>query len=251
MEADKITLLPDKELVALGARLRASYLLQQATYTLELALSEGEPLAKLMAAGLLSKVSSLRAKVALAFEDKTDKAAEAKLATQAEGLAARSLKEWGRGAAARAKSAIRAGVLIPDALTRAPDARSVPDLTVQAQGMLSLLGQHAALMDQVGAPTQPIIDQGRALLSALTNADGNQELSRASALPVAVASFYARKAELYLGLKMINDAGHELYSADPQSSSRFNLSILYRRHGTGQAAPGPTPPAPPAPVPPA
>jgi hypothetical protein len=95
-----------------------------------------------------------------------------------------------------------------------------------------------------GPPTQPLIDEGRKLLDALIAADSTQEVTRASSLPTVVANFYARKAELYTGLKIIN----ELYASDPQSSIRFNLSLLYRRHMGGAVAPDPTPPAP---VPPA
>ena len=53
----------------------------------------------------------------------------------------------------------------------------------------------------------PLRGQGRALCEALIAADRSQEVTRASALPKAVADFYVLKAELYTGLKMINDAG--------------------------------------------
>jgi hypothetical protein len=46
-------------------------------------------------------------------------------------------------------------------------------------------------MDAVGAPTQPLIDEGRKLLEALIAADSTQEVSRVSSLPVVVANFYA------------------------------------------------------------
>ena len=133
-------------------------------------------------------------------------------------------------------------------MTRPLDARTVPAAIAQAQRLLSLLGEHAPVMDKVGAPTQPLIDEGRKLCDALIAADSTQEVARASALPKAVADFYARKAELYTGLKIINDAGHELYAHDPASSSRFNLSLLYRRGVSGTAAPAPTPPTPVPPV---
>jgi hypothetical protein len=80
---------------------------------------------------------------------------------------------------------------------------------------------------------------GGALCEALIAADRSQEVTRASALPKAVADFYVLKAELYTGLKMINDAGHELYASNPLSSSRFNLSLLHRRHVPGTTAPEP------------
>jgi len=245
---DRITSLPDTELVATGARFRAPYLLQQASYTIELARSEGDPLASKMAPGFIDRVDAVRAKVAKAFEDKTVSAAEAKLTTGTQNSAARALKLWGRAAVARASAAIRMGVLIPDEMTRPLNARTVPAAVAQGQRLLSLLGEHAPAMDKVGAPTQPLIDEGRKLCDALIAADSSQEVARASALPAVVANFYARKAELYTGLKIINDAGHELYAHDLPSSSRFNLSLLYRRGVSGTAAPEPAPPAPPAPA---
>jgi hypothetical protein len=234
-------------LVALGARLRAPYLLQQASYTLELARAEGEALAQLLAAGFVDKVAKSREAVAQAFEDKTISAADAKLSTGSQNSAARAVKVWGRKAVARANAAIRAGVVLPDEMTRPLNARTVPASIAQAQRLLSLLGEHTQAMDAVGAPTKPLIDEGRGLCEALIAADGAQEMSRASSMPAAVANFYARKGELYTGLKILNDAGHELYAHDPQSASRFNLSLLYRRHVAGAPEPESTPPAPASP----
>jgi hypothetical protein len=245
---DRITSLLDTELVAIGGRLRASYLLQQANYTIELARSEGEPLAKLMAPGFVDKVAKVRDTVAKAFEDKTIMAAESKLSTGTQNSAVRSLKEWRRKGVARASAAIRAGAAIPEDMTRVLNVRTVPAMIQQAQRLLGLLGEHAPSMDKVGAPTQPLIDEGRKLCEALIAADSTQELTRGSTLPVVVANFYARKAELYTGLKMINDAGHELYAHDPPSSSRFNLSLLHRRHIAGTAEGQLTPPSPTTPA---
>jgi hypothetical protein len=244
------------DLVAIGVRLRAPYLLQQGNYTIELARSEGEPLYKLMAPGLVDKAVVARDNVAQAYEDKTVKAAESKLATGSQNSASRALTDWGRRAVARSTAAIRMGVIIPDSMTDAFNTRKVPALIAQAQRELGLLTEHAAAMDKVGAPTQPLIDEGRALLAALIAADGNQELARGSGVPGVLADFSARKAELYIAIQIINDAGHELYAHDPQSSSRFNMSLLYRRHGSAAAGedvvPEPTPPSPtpPAPTPP-
>jgi hypothetical protein len=240
---DRITSLPYPELVVAGVHLRAPQLLQQANYTIALARGEGDALATRMAPGFVDRVDAVYSKVAKAFEDKTVSAADAKMATGTQNSAARALRVWGRGAVARASAAIRTGVLIPDEMTHPLNARAVPAAIAQAQRLLSLLGQHAQTMDKVGAPTQPLIDEGRALCEALIAADRSQEIARASALPKAVADFYALKAELYTGLKMINDAGHELYASNPLSSSQFNLSLLHRRHVAGTTEP--TPPAPP------
>jgi hypothetical protein len=64
-------------------------------------------------------------------------------------------------------------------------------------------------------------------------------------LPAAVLTFNVAKGQLYVGLKMINAAGLRVHAHDPQSSVRFNLSILNRRHSPAAvvAAPAPEPPA--------
>jgi len=199
-------------------------------------------------------VAKVRDEVAGALDDKSVVAAEAKLATGTQNTTARQPKLWGRRAVARVKGALRAGARVPEEMTRPTSARTVPALLGQANKLLSLLVEHAAALDAVGAPTQPLIDDGRKLCDALAAADATQEQTRAAVLPAAVAAFYAKKGELYTGIKIINDAGHELHAHDPAAASRYNLSILYRRH-VGPAAepvlapPAPTPtqtPAPPA-----
>jgi hypothetical protein len=239
---DRITSLSEAELVEIGRDKRAPQLLQQAGYTIPLAQSYGDALAKLMAPGLLDKVIKARDGLAAAFEDKTIMTAEAKLATGSQNMAMRSVKEWGKRAVARAEAAILAGAILPTQLTEIPNARAVPARVAQAQRLLGLLAEHAATMDKVGAPTTPLVEEGRALCDALLAADGSQEHARAAKLPIAVAGFYARKAELYIGLKMINQAGHELFAHDPASSSRFNLSLLYSRYVSGQGTAQPTAP---------
>ena len=44
-------------------------------------------------------------------------------------------------------------------------------------------------------------------------------------------------------LKVINNAGHELYANNPAEAGKFNMSILHR-HAPPVAEPAPTPPAP-------
>jgi hypothetical protein len=69
------------------------------------------------------------------------------------------------------------------------------------------------------------------LFDALQQADAAQEQTRAAYLPASVTAFYARKGELYLGLKVINDAGHELHAGDLQAAAKYNLSLLHRHPG--------------------
>lgn len=81
-------------------------------------------------------------------------------------------------------------------------------------------------------------------MQTLQQADSAQEQARAFDLPASVATFYLRKGELYTALKVINNAGHELYAHDLPSAAKFNMSILHLRgpQATEPApAPAPTP----------
>jgi hypothetical protein len=238
----RITSLPEIELVRMGQRLRSAQLLQQASLTIPQSRAVGEPLAKLMRPGFIDLVEAVRLSVAKAFEDKSVLEEEAKLSTESQHEAMRLVKEWSRRAVARANSVLLSGATLPEQMAYIPDARSVPARTGQVQRLLGLLVQHAATMDKVGIPTQPLIDEGRQVLDALIAADSGQELKRAADLPASLANFYARKAELYTGLKMINEAAHELYAHDPLSSSRFNLSLLYRKGPATTTQPTPNAP---------
>ena len=62
-------------------------------------------------------------------------------------------------------------------------------------------------------------------------------------MPAAVTAFCAKKGELYTMLKVINNAGHELYAHNLAEAAKFNMSILHRR-GPQAAAAEPVPPAP-------
>ena len=66
-----ITTLSENELVELGSRLRAAYLVEQAGYTLGIAAQEGQPLADLLPQGFLAEVGAARDSVQLAIQDKT------------------------------------------------------------------------------------------------------------------------------------------------------------------------------------
>ncbi len=57
----------------------------------------------------------------------------------------------------------------------------------------------------------------------------SQEVKRLSTLPAKVRDYYAAKGRLYVGLKVINDAGHELHASDADAAGRYNLKILHRR----------------------
>ncbi len=232
------------DLAKIGQRYRASYLVQQAGYTLGIAAADGAGLAALLPATFMDQVTQARNDVDQARQDKTNAAAESKHATTEQNTQLQAAKVWRRKAVKRAQRAQRQGVKLADELTQIGSAQSVPAVLDQISKTLGLLTQHSAELDAVGPATQPLIDEGQQIYSALQQADAEQERIRAADLPSSVTAFYARKGELYLGLKVINDAGHELHAGDPQVSARYNLSILHRRSGQ-LAAPTPTP----APVP--
>lgn len=229
------------EAIATGARVRTAYLIQQANATLAMAEAEGPALSALLPANLLVDTAKVRDEVDKMRGDKAVMEAEAKQATDSERDQLRDVKVWRRKPAKRSQRARRAGAKVPDELVHIGSAKTVPAVLNEVSRTLALLTEYTPALDAIGPPTQPLIDQGKLLYQALQAADRTQEHSRASELPATVAAFYAKKNELYNKLKMINDAGQELYAHDLQSAARFNLSILHRRRG--QAA-EPTPPAP-------
>ena len=239
----KVTSLPQLELRAIGQPLRRDYLLEQADYSLALAAADGPELAALLREKFLEALAEIRDEVAHSVDDKVVAAAETKLATGTQNEAARELRLWARAAVQRVGAARRAGVRLPSEMTYPIDSHTVPGLLGQANQLLSLLVEHAATLDSVGAPTQPLIDRGRALAAALTAADKTQEQTRAATLPAAVAAFFEKKGELYTGIKILNHAGHELHAHDPAAAARYNLSILYRRRGRPAAVPAGAPAA--------
>lgn len=237
-------------LAAIGVRFRAPYLVQQAGYTLGIAAAEGAGLTALLPAGFLDKVAGLRDDVDKAMQDKTIRTVEAKQATSTQNQHLREGTIWGRKVGKRCQSAVQLGATLPAELGRVSSPQTVPGVLEQMSKTLALLTENAAAMDAVGPATQPLIDDGRTIFQALQTADSTQERARAADVPASVAAFYAKKGELYSALKVVNNAGHELYAHDLAAAAKYNMSILHR-HGP-QAAPAPTPPAPtpPAPIPP-
>ena len=73
-----ITELGRDELISLGARNRADYLVEQAGYTLGLAAADGTGLQELLTEGYLQEVAAAQAAVNAARQDRALMAAEAK-----------------------------------------------------------------------------------------------------------------------------------------------------------------------------
>lgn len=232
------------KLVALGQRFRTPYLIQQAGYTLALAGAEGPPLLALLPVGYLEKVEKLRQRVLEALEDRAVGAVEAKQATSTTQQQMHATTVWARKVGKRCQSAVRLGIGVPGELTRESSPSTVPGMLEQMSRTLALLTEQAAAIDTVLPATQPLIDEGRKLCLGLQAADSVQEHARGSDLPGVVADFLATKGELYNALKVINNAGQELYAHDLPKAARFNMSILHRRFGLSEAPPKPPTPTP-------
>ena len=84
-----------------------------------------------------------------------------------------------------------------------------------------------------GKDAQKLLDEGKAIATALKTADAQQEVKRFNELPASVQEFLAKKGTLYTALKVINDAGHELFADNSTQAARYNLSILHRRTTRG------------------
>jgi len=119
-----ITELGRDELISLGARNRADYLVEQAGYTLGLAAADGTAITELLTEGYLKEVAAAQAAVNAARQDRALMAAEAKDSTTAQNRAAKDAKVWRRKVARRAQRARRMGKMMPDGLLAISSARS-------------------------------------------------------------------------------------------------------------------------------
>lgn len=225
-----ITTVGREELVRLGKKYRAAYLNQQAGYTLGTAAGEEAAIEAILEdPQLLEDVGAAQAQVAAAMKDKDLVAAESQSLTTGQNEKLREAKVWRRKAAKRAARARRQGkIAVPEELATVGRATSVPDVLASMNTMLGMMEAHAALL---GAGASPLMEEGRRLYTQLGTADATQEQAVLAALPAKVVDFYAAKGLLYLGLKVIHDAGHELHAASPELAARYNLRILYRTAG--------------------
>ncbi|HEV8324021.1 MAG TPA: hypothetical protein VG389_20560 [Myxococcota bacterium] len=224
-----ITELRAEDLVALGARYRAPYLIEQSGYTLGIAAEDGAALDELLDPGYVAEVGTAADAVRTAIGDKALMAADSKNATTSQNQQLRRAKVWRRKVVRRGQRAVRQGRNVPDVLTSVTHARTVPDLLRQISQMLPALVANQAALG--GANAQGLIDEGTAINTDLSNADAEQERKLLSALPAAVRDFFEAKGRLYVGLKVINDAGHELHADHAAAAGRYNLRILHRRGG--------------------
>jgi len=240
-----LTQLSQTELIAAGADLRAQYLIQQAGYTLGIAHADGHALAALLPEHYLEHTEAARHDVDHARQDKTNAAAESKISTSTQNFQLREIKTWRKKIVSRCLRAKRLGASVPDVLTHMTAAKTVTDQLTDASEKVRLFEEHLQAIQSVTgkASSAALLDEGKKLYAALSDADAAQETKRFSDLPKAVREFFARKGELYLAIKSINDAGHELHVSEPELASRYNLKILHRRAPAHTAVPPAAKPA--------
>jgi len=236
-----ITQLKKDEVIAMGARQRADYLVEQAGYTLGLAALDANVLDAVLPKGYVGEVTTVCDQVKAARQDKAMVAAEAKDASHEQQGAFAQAKVLRRTIARRASMAKRMGISIPEALTHMTSIKSAPALVAQLSEMIKLLEVNQSAIPGTGV--DQIIKEGKALCDVLSSTDAKQEIKRLKELPEAVQKFYEQKGLLYTGLKVINDAGHAIHAADPNAAAKYNLAILHRHTGKHEQKPVPAPAA--------
>jgi hypothetical protein len=220
--------------IELGSRNRAGYILEQYGYTMGLAKLDGNALADLLPKGYLDEVANVADELRAAFKQKELSAKESKGSTEKVNELLRDAKVWRRAIVSRATRAKRLGEKIPDALLKADNVNGVAGVSSQMDKMLKLVEVNAGSLP--GTDVKALIKEGAALAQSIRLLDADHEVKRLKSLPESVKEFYYAKGLLYTGIKVINDAGRELHAGDPSSSSKYNLTILYRHTGRKKKA---------------
>jgi hypothetical protein len=237
--SNAISELSREEIVVLGMRNRAGYLLEQAGYTLGLARIDGPGLEDLAPAGFLEAVAEARDRVRDAMKEKALLVEESKGSTVDVNTVLRRAKEWRRDVVNRCKFAGRTGKRIPEGLTRIEKAYGVPQVATSVNQMTQWLESCKAAIP--GKDVGALIKEGKDLFEAISATDAIQETKRAKHLSDAAEEFYYQKGLLYTGLKGINDLGRSLHRGDPSAINKYNMAILYRNAGKKKKAEVPVP----------
>lgn len=232
-----ITNLPEEELVQIGSRHRAQYLLQQADYTVGLAKGE-TGLKDFVSREKMEEIIQTVKSVQKALTDKELAKAESKDATLQQTQAIREAKVWRRKLAKIARNATLTNRDIPDQLIQVGrGGDSVPGLINALSTQTELARRQEKPLAEYGL-TQFFLEQGGKILERLRGMDQTQELARLKNLPEKTREFYKQKGLLYSGLKLLNGAGQALFAADLNRAAKFNLNVLYRNIGRGRGAAG-------------
>jgi hypothetical protein len=236
-----ITKIGKDEVIAYGARNRASYLLQQFGYTMGIARLDGDPLVQHLTPTYLDEVDACAERLREAQKNKVVAEEEAKDSTQHVSDVMSRAKTWRTKVVKRAKKSKLMSFEVPDTLLTLHRAESVPAVAVQMDAMVKLLETKSEELP--GVPLEPVIKEGKALVASIRELDQLQEVKRIKTLSSTVRDFYYEKGLLYLGLKAINEAGRELHADNKAEAAKYDLSILYRNRGKKKAADAASSPA--------
>jgi len=226
-----ITEQPRDEVIAAGARHPGENLIEQGGYTSGIAASEGPALAGLLPAGYLNDVKSVIEQVREKLKDREFGGQEAKFATRDQNAAMRRAKQWMRKAVRRARRAEQMGKKVPDILLVMPNEKRITDVAKRMDQAVNEFEKNLAAFP--GGDNAAVLAEGKSIAKMFLEADATQEIKRLKELPEKVRDYYYLKGLLYTGLKVINEAGHELHLDDPVAAAKYSMKILYRgaNHG--------------------
>jgi hypothetical protein len=223
-----ITAITQDELMAMGSRYHTNFLDEQAGYTLGLASRDGTSLISLLPKGFITEIKNSQDKVSQAMKDGTVTAADYEGAAALQNAAFAIAKLWRSKVMHRCRRAASMGIPMPENLVRVNRAKTAPEVISQMDRMTKLLESHQAAL----APdTEALINLGQELTAVLREAEAEQVVKKFRDLPETVKEFYRNKGLLYVGLKVINEAGRELHAGDPEKAAQYNFNILRRNHG--------------------
>jgi hypothetical protein len=215
----------DREsLVALGARFHAARLVEQANRTLELASQDGRALDRLLPVGYVEEVRRVVKSLLGAIAFPAVAAGEAREVAESSSRELCSARSWRRKVARRAVRARALGRDVPDCLARVSEVDSGPAVATQLTTMVAWMEADPALLP--GDDIDSLTKEGKALAARLGHGRMTEQSDRLARLPATDQRFCEEKGALFVGLRVINDAAHELHARDHGSSSRYNLSIL-------------------------
>ncbi len=226
-----ITEQPRDDVIAAGARHPGENLIEQAGYTAGIAAADGQAMAGLLPAGYLNDLKTVIELVRDTLKDREFGAQESKFATRGQNQAMRRAKQWMRKVARRAKRAEHMGRKMPDLLLSMPNEKRIADV---AKRMDQVVNEFEKNMSAIpGGDNAAVLEEGKAIAKSFLDADAAQEIKRLKDLPEKVREYYFQKGLLYTGLKVVNEAGHELHLYDPVAAAKYNMKILYRgiNHG--------------------
>jgi hypothetical protein len=216
-----------EHLTGLGARFSGAHLLEQATYTLELAANDGKAIDRLLPNGYVAEVRRLVGSVLATLATPAIAAGEERELDEANSQPIREARKWRRKVARRASRARVIGRDVPDVLVRLNDVDCSAAVATQVSSMLAWLETEPDLLP--GQDVAEIITSGKALAKQLARERVTEHAARLAGLPLGDQRFCEEKGELYVGLRVINDAGKELHAGNRTAASRYNLAVLSRR----------------------